>query len=105
MYVDARRAQFFSSEYMKSALGRNKGFPALGIRLVDDPKVADVVLDVGYLFAWDYPFELRHQNTSTALLAGKGEGPLAGQIGAASVANEFVNLLKPYRTTNKPKNK
>lgn len=97
MFVDASAAQYFRSDQLKAALGRNKGFNALNIRIVDDPKLADAVLSVGYTFAWDYPFQLKHQNTTTILLAGKGSGPFSGPAGAASVANEFVKLAKPYR--------
>ncbi len=97
MYVEARRAQYFGSDQMKAALGRNKDFAKLNIRIVDDRKVADTVLDVGYTFAWDFPFELKHQNTTIVLLSGKGVGPFSGVAGAASVASEFVKLAKPYR--------
>jgi hypothetical protein len=69
---------------------------------VDDPAVADVVLDVGYTFAWDYPFSLKHQNTSVVLLSGKGSGPFSGPRGATSVAGELVKLLKPYRVAPQP---
>jgi hypothetical protein len=48
MHVDARQAQYFGSDQMKAALGRNKEFARLNIRIVDDPCVADVVLKVGY---------------------------------------------------------
>ncbi len=99
MYVDARDAQYFGSDQMKAALGRNKEFQKLNIRLVDDPRVADVVLKVSYTFAWDYPFELRHQNTTYVLLAGKGQGPFSGPLGAANVARQFVNAAKPWRET------
>ena len=37
----------------------------------------DVVLDVTYTFAWDYPFELKDRSTSMVLLAGKGSGPFS----------------------------
>jgi hypothetical protein len=97
MYADARQAQYFGSDQMKAALGRNKEFARLNIRIVDYPRVADVVLKVSYTFAWDYPFELRHQNTTIVLLAGKGEGPFSGPLGAADVAREFVNATKPWR--------
>jgi hypothetical protein len=97
MYVDARDAQYFGADQMKAALGRNKEFAPLNVRIVDDPRVADVVLKVSYTFAWDYPFELRHQNTTIVLLAGKGEGPFSGPLGAADVAREFVNVTKPWR--------
>jgi hypothetical protein len=97
MYVDATDAQFFDSEHMKMSLIRNGDFAKLHIRIVDDPKVADVVLKVSYTFAWDYPFVLRHQNTSMVLLAGKGEGPFSGPLGAADVAWEFVEMAKRYR--------
>ena len=99
MYVEARRAQYFGSDQLKAALGRNKDFAKLNIRIVDDRKVADTVLDVGYTFAWDFPFELKHQNTTIVLLSGKGVGPFSGVAGAASVASEFVKLAKPYRET------
>ena len=95
--VNARSAQFFRNEQMKAALGADKGFDALGITIVDDLAVADVVLNVGYTFAWDYPFSLKHQNTSMVLVSGKGEGPFSGPVGAASVASELVKLLKDHR--------
>jgi hypothetical protein len=101
MYVDARNAQYFGSDQMKAALGRNKEFQKLKIRIVDDPRVADVVLKVSYTFAWDYPFELRHQNTTYVLLAGKGEGPFSGPLGAADVARQFVKAAKPWREMKK----
>lgn len=97
MYVDAHAAQYFGSDQMKAALGKNKEFQKLRIRIVDDPRVADVVLKVSYTFAWDYPFELRHQNTTVVLLAGKGEGPFSGPLGAADVARQFVNAARPWR--------
>jgi len=70
---------------------------------VDDRKVADTVLEVGYTFAWDFPFELKHQNTTIVLLSGKGVGPFSGVAGAANVASEFVKIAKPYRAA--PPNK
>ncbi|HET6935148.1 MAG TPA: hypothetical protein VFI72_09930 [Candidatus Angelobacter sp.] len=103
MYVDARDAQYFGADQMKAALGRNDGFHHLNIRMVDDPAVADVVLKVSYTFAWEYPFELRHQNTTIVLLAGKGLGPFSGPLGAADVARQFVNAAKPYRVAQKGK--
>jgi hypothetical protein len=98
MYVDASQAKYFGSDQMKAALAGNKDFAALNIRIVDDPRVADTILVVGYTFAWDFPFELKHQGTSVVLLAGKGVGPFSGQIGAISVASQFVKGAKPYRT-------
>jgi hypothetical protein len=100
IYVEAHRAQYFGSDQLKAALGRNKDFSKLNVPIVDDRKVADVVLDVGYTFAWDYPFELKHQNTTIVLLSGKGVGPFSGVAGAASVASEFVKLAKPYRISS-----
>jgi hypothetical protein len=97
MYVDARRAVYFRSDQMKGALGSNKEFTVMRISLVDDPALADVVLEVGYTFAWDYPYALKHQNTSMVLLAGKGHGPFSGPVGATSVANQLTKQLKPYR--------
>jgi hypothetical protein len=101
MYVDARDAKYFGSDQMKAALGKNKEFEKLNIRIVDDRRVADVVLTVSYTFAWDFPFELMHQNTTIVLLSGKGEGPFSGPLGAADVARNFVNVAKPWREVKK----
>jgi hypothetical protein len=103
MYVTTKGIDFFNERQMKAALGSNPDFRKLNISMVDDPRVADVVLVVSYTFAWDYPFELRHQNTTTVLLAGKGEGPFSGPLGAADVARVFVELAKPWRTAPQQK--
>jgi hypothetical protein len=81
MWVDAHQAQYFGSDQMKAALGANEEFRKLNIRIVDDPRVADVLLKVSYTFAWDYPFQLKHQNTTMVLVSGKGEGPFSGPVG------------------------
>jgi hypothetical protein len=99
LYVDCKGTTYFGASQMKAALARNKDFAALDIRIVDDPKVADAVLVVSYTFAWDYPFELTHPNSSLVLLAGKGYGPFSGPVGAASVASQFVKLATPFRIT------
>ena len=101
MWVDARDAQYFGSDQMKAALGANEEFRKLNIRIVDDPHIADVLLKVSYTFAWDYPFQLKHQNTTMVLVSGKGEGPFSGPLGAADVARQFVNSAKKYRTDKK----
>jgi hypothetical protein len=105
MAVNASKASFFGGDQMKAALRKNKGFSALRITIVDDLSVADTVLEVAYTFAWDYPFSLKHQNTSVVLVAGKGSGPFSGPAGATSVAGEFVKLLKPYRVETPPAKK
>jgi hypothetical protein len=103
MYVDARDAQYFGSDQMKAALGNNEDFAKLNIHIVEDARVADTVLTVGYTFAWDYPFALRHQNTTMILVSGKGEGPFSGPLGAADVARQFVNAVKVWREEKKAK--
>jgi hypothetical protein len=82
---------------MKAALGKNKEFTAMRIAVVDDPSLADVILEVAYTFMWDYPFSLKHQNTSIVLVSGKGAG-VGGAAAAASVAQELAKLLRPYRS-------
>ena len=102
VFVDASHAVYFGNPQMKAALGRNKDWSAMQIAVVDDRSLADTVLEVGYTFAWDYPFSLKHQNTSVVLVSGKGSGPFSGPRGATSVAGELVKLLKPYRRTGQP---
>lgn len=97
MYVETRDIKFFDTQQMKAALHNNPDFAKLNIHIVDDRRVADAVLVVSYTFAWDYPFELRHQNTTMVLLAGKGEGPFSGPLGAADVARVFVDLARSWR--------
>ena len=104
MYVATKDIEFFDAAQMKAALKANPEFQKLNIRIVDDRNVADTVFIVSYTFAWDYPFELRHQNTTTVLLAGKGEGPFSGPLGAADVARVFVDLAKPWRTGSQKTN-
>jgi hypothetical protein len=72
---------------------------------VDDPSVADAVLRVSYTFAWEYPFELMHRNTTIVILSGKGEGPFSGPLGAADVARNFVNAAKAWREVKKASGK
>ena len=105
MYVDARDAQYFGSDQMKAALGNNADFAKLNIHIVEDARVADTVLTVGYTFAWDYPFALRHQNTTMVLVSGKGEGPFSGPLGAADVARQFVSQVKSGREEKKAASK
>ena len=97
MLVNASDARFFGSDQMQAALHTNKDFAALQITIVEDQNVADVILEVGYTFAWDYPFSLTHRPTSIVLVSGKGVGRLWGPEGARSVARELATLLKPYR--------
>ena len=99
MMVSASRAKYFGTDDMKAALGGNRDFKERQVSIVDDRGVADTILEVDYTFAWDYPFTLKHQNTSIVLLSGKGSGPFSGPAGAASVARELAKQLKPYRTT------
>jgi hypothetical protein len=105
MYVDAREARYFGSDQVIAELGKNKGFQKLDIHIVDDPRVADVVLKIGYTFAWDYPFELRHQNTTIVLLSGKGIGPFSGPAGATDVARQFVKATRSWREVKKADSK
>lgn len=102
MYVETY-TDLFDATRMKAAPHDNPDFAGLNIYIVDDRRVADVVLTVKYTFAWDFPFQLRHQNTTMVLLAGKGEGPFSGPLGAIDTARVFVNLVKPWRVTKEQK--
>lgn len=97
MAIHVMGQSFFGTPQLKAALGRTKGFEELRILIVDDVKVADVVLEVGFTAPWDYPFSLKHQTSTVMLVSGKGTGPFSGVAGASSVASEFVKLLKPNR--------
>ena len=103
MFVDARNAKYFDAAQLKAQLGRNKDFAKLGITIVEDRNLADTVLEVNYTFAWDYPFVLKHQNSSMVLVSGKGFGPLSGIAGAANVTSEFSKVTKPFRQTAQKK--
>jgi hypothetical protein len=104
LFVDASRATVFGGDQVKAAMGANRDFRQLNIVVVDDRAVADVVLEVSYTFAWDFPFVLKSPDTSAVLVSGIGVGPFSGPLGAANVVEELTRLLKPYRaaTPRKP---
>jgi hypothetical protein len=83
----------------------SQDFAKLNIHIVEDARVADTVLTVGYTFAWDYPFALRHQNTTMVLVSVKGERPFSGPLGAADVAPQFVKAVKAWREEKKASGK
>lgn len=103
MYVETRGISLFGPSQVKAELQKNGDFQNLNIHIVEDRTVADTVLVVTYTFAWDYPFELRHQNTTMILLGGKGAGPFSGPLGAWDVARQFVKAAKKWRTTPEAK--
>jgi hypothetical protein len=98
MYVETSGIDLFGPELISAELKKNEEFNKMHVEIVQDRKVADTVLTVSYNFAWDYPFVLRHQNTTTVLLGGKGEGPFSGPLGAWDVARQFVKAAKKWRT-------
>ncbi|TAM81452.1 MAG: hypothetical protein EPN47_11875 [Acidobacteria bacterium] len=53
--------------------------------MVDDHGLADVVLEIGYTFAWDYPFKLKYQNVGLLLLAGNGSSTFSIPAGGFCV--------------------
>jgi hypothetical protein len=57
---------------MKAALQTIRTYARLGIVLVNDREMPDVILDIGYTFAWDYPFSLKHQHSSVVLRPQRG---------------------------------
>lgn len=97
MYIETRGIDLFGPELISAELKKNEEFNKMHIDIVQDRKVADTVLSVSYNFAWDYPFVLRHQNTTTVLLGGKGEGPFSGPLGAWDVAHQFVKAARKWR--------
>jgi hypothetical protein len=97
MYVETSGIDLFGPELISAELKENEEFNKMHIEIVQDRKVADTVLTVSYNFAWDYPFVLRHQNTTTVLLGGKGEGPFSGPLGAWDVARQFVKAARKWR--------
>ena len=103
MYIETRGIDLFGPELIAAELKKNKEFNQMHIDIVQDRKVADTVLSVSYNFAWDYPFVLRHQNTTTVLLGGKGEGPFSGPLGAWDVARQFTNAAKKWRAVPEQK--
>ncbi len=74
MYIDASRAQYFGSDQLKAALSRNKDFAKLNIRIVDDRKVADTVLDVKYTLRLSVRTEAPEHNHR--VVSGQGRGAI-----------------------------
>src|SRR5260370_28277798 len=91
MYIETRGIDLFGPAQIRAELAKNPEFQKLNIDIVDDRNVTDTILLLTYTFSWDYPFELRHQNTTMVLLGGKGEGPFSGPLRSCDVARHSVN--------------
>ncbi len=96
IYIDADKAKQFGSAEAKAALESNASFPSLKLRVVDDPKDADVVLVIRHAIGWEYPFDLTSADRTTVLLSGKSTAVTA-KLAVSNLATDFIKMTRQYR--------
>jgi len=82
-------------DLMLEALRNQHGFSALDLVLVDNPSVADVMIEVAYVpFTFDYTFKAWERRTSVVIASGKITA-FNGYLAAPELAAKLVSQLVP----------
>jgi Trypsin-like peptidase domain len=96
LYVKSKTV-WMKDEVIKNALRRHPEFNALGLVLVENPKLADAVLTTDrVLLTWDFTYSLSHQNTSMVLASGKFTR-IDGITAANTIAEDVLQRIKAVR--------
>ena len=70
---------------------------------MSDPSGADVFLEINHFFPGDFSFEVKSRKTGDVLLSNEGTGPVQGKAVTASIADDFIKAVKPFRLTSTPR--
>jgi hypothetical protein len=93
----ASRSTFFTTDTLERELQKHPGFPALGLALVKDMRVADLLITVDRpLFTYDFTYVLTDVKTSRVLDTGKVVA-FDGVIAAPKIAKDLVAKLTKLR--------
>jgi hypothetical protein len=100
IYVRSRTTSF-KPDQLINALNKQREFGQFGLTFVDDPSVADLVLELDHVvFTWKYTFKLSSQRLGTILATGDNI-IWDGNLGADDMANRVVEKLKTARGQEK----
>lgn len=90
---------YFTVDSLEKELAKQKNFGNLGLVLVKDARVADLLLTVDRpLFTYDFTYSLTDKRTSIVLETGKVTA-ISGGAAAGPIAKDLVNKLAKLRGT------
>jgi len=92
------RSMYFTTDTLEKALNGQKGFDTLGLALVKDPRVADLLVKLDRpLFTYTFTYEVTDAKTSRVLDAGKVTA-IDGNGAAGRIAKQLVVKWTKART-------
>jgi hypothetical protein len=87
----ASRSMYFTPETLEKALASQKGFDSLGLMVVKDPRVADLLIMVDRpLFTYTFTYSVTDSKTSRVLDSGKVTA-IDGGAAAGKIAKQLVS--------------
>lgn len=100
IYLKSKTA-FLTIDTLQRALLSNKKWPQLGLIIVQDPRLGDLVVEVDRpLFTYVHTFVLSDQKTTIVLGSGK-QTAFDGTIASKGLADDIVKLLAAARIPGK----
>ena len=96
IYVQSRSA-WIKADVVQAALAKQPEFAAWNLLVVNDPRMADLMLTVDrVLFTWDFTYELTHRKTTMVLDTGKLTAA-DGISAAPKIARKIMDRIKTVR--------
>ena len=89
---------FLKPDQFENALRERKEFEALGLIIVKDPKVADLIIELGRpLFTYTFTFAASSSQTGVLLMSGKVTA-FDGNFASPKIAKELLKRLGSARS-------
>ena len=102
MYLHSKTS-FLTVDTLERALLLQKQWPKLGLTLVEDPRVADLLIEVDRpLFTYVHTFVLSDKKTSIVLGSGK-QTAFDGTLASGGLAKDIVTIFAQARLPQPPK--
>jgi hypothetical protein len=96
VYVRSNSVSFKSGQLV-NALMKQTDFPAFGLTFVDDPQLADLIIEIDHVvFTWKYTFKIYSQRLSVVVATGD-RIIWDGNVGADAMAERVVEKLRATR--------
>lgn len=91
------KTMFLTIDTLQRALLSNKQWPELGLTIVGDPSLGDLVIEVDRpLFTYVHTFVLSDRKTTVVIGSGK-QTAFDGVIASSGLAKDIVKILAAYR--------
>jgi hypothetical protein len=102
VYIQSKTA-FLTVDTLDRALALDKDWPKLGLTIVQDPRVADLRIEIDRpLFTYIHTFVISDKRTSIVLGSGKVTA-IDGSTASGGIAREIVKIFAPVRLPPPPK--